>query len=89
MVVEPWDIETLPDYFANLIVSDGMLFSDKISVSRSQAKRVLRPYGGMACVSFHKESESATETADKPVTKKAGELYWRQYVRGPLEGAGN
>jgi 23S rRNA G2445 N2-methylase RlmL len=27
VVVEPWDMESLPDYFANLIVSDGMLLT--------------------------------------------------------------
>ncbi len=73
VVVEPWDIDILPDYFANLIVSDGMLFSGQLSVTREAGYRVLRPYGGIACLSRHKE----------------GELSWRKYVRGPLEGAGS
>jgi len=73
VVVEPWNIETLPDYFANLIVSDGMLLSGQTTATREEGHRVLRPYGGIACLSFHEE----------------GEVTWRKFDRGPLEGAGN
>jgi outer membrane protein assembly factor BamB len=109
IVVEPWDMESLPTYFANLIVSDGMILkgettgtseegrrrvagilpacaegvSPSIDKLRQDARdtrgrdalatrRILRPWGGTACLSFHRD----------------GQVTWRKYVRGPLEGAG-
>jgi outer membrane protein assembly factor BamB len=72
VVVEPWDMESLPGYFANLIVSDGMILTGRTAGTREEGHRILRPWGGTACLSFHRE----------------GEVTWRKYVRGPLEGAG-
>jgi len=72
VVVEPWDIESLPDYFANLIVSDGMILTGETTGTSEQGRRVLRPWGGTACLSFHRD----------------GQVTWRKYVRGPLEGTG-
>ncbi|MHC4206560.1 MAG: outer membrane protein assembly factor BamB family protein, partial [Planctomycetota bacterium] len=72
VVVEPWDMESLPDYFANLIVSDGMILTGETTGTSEQGRRILRPWGGTACLSFHRD----------------GQVTWRKYVRGPLEGAG-
>ena len=72
VVVEPWDMESLPDYFANLIASDGMILTGRTTGTREEGRRILRPWGGTACLSFHHD----------------GEVAWRKYVRGPLEGAG-
>jgi len=72
VVVEPWDLTSLPDYFANLIVSDGMLITGKTEGTREEVRRILRPWGGAACLSFHRD----------------GEVVWRKFVRGPLEGTG-
>ncbi|MHC4172540.1 MAG: outer membrane protein assembly factor BamB family protein [Planctomycetota bacterium] len=72
VVVEPWALKSLPDYFANLIVSDGMLTTGKTTGTREQNRRIRRPWGGVTCLSFHRD----------------GELTWRKFVRGPLEGAG-
>ena len=72
VAVEPWDMESLPDYFANLIVSDGMLLTGRTMGTVEEGQRVLRPWGGTACLSFHRD----------------GEVTWRTYVRGPLEEAG-
>ena len=72
IVVEPWDMESLPDYFANLIVSDGMLLTGETMGTVEEGQRILRPWGGTACLSLHRD----------------GEVTWRKYVRGPLEGAG-
>ncbi|MCH7557935.1 MAG: PQQ-binding-like beta-propeller repeat protein [Planctomycetes bacterium] len=72
VVVEPWDIKSLPDYFANLLVSDGMLITGRTTGTTEEGLRILRPWGGTACLSFHRD----------------GEVSWRKYVRGPLEGAG-
>jgi len=72
VVVEPWDLKSLPDYFANLIVSDGMLTTGRTTGTTEEGLRILRPWGGAACLSFHRD----------------GEVVWRKFVRGPLEGAG-
>ncbi|HUT45236.1 MAG TPA: PQQ-binding-like beta-propeller repeat protein [Sedimentisphaerales bacterium] len=73
VVVEPWDMESLPDYFANLIVSDGMLITGESTGTTEEGQRVLRPWGGTACLSLHRD----------------GQVTWRTYVRGPLQGAGD
>lgn len=72
IVVEPWDMESLPSYFANLIVSDGMLLTGRTAGTTEEGQRILRPWGGVACLSFHSE----------------GKVVWRSFVQGPLEGAG-
>ena len=73
VVVEPWDVQTLPDYFANLIVSDGMLRTGETAASQEERNRVLRPWGGTEYLSFH----------------ESGQVVWKQSTRGPLEGAGS
>jgi outer membrane protein assembly factor BamB len=72
VVVEPWDMESLPDYFANLIVSDGMILTGETTGTSEEGRRILRPWGGTACLSFQRD----------------GQVTWRKYVRGPLQGAG-
>ena len=72
IVVEPWDMESLPSYFANLIVSDGMLLTGRTMGTSEESQRILRPWGGVACLSFHRD----------------GDVVWRNFVQGPLEGAG-
>ena len=73
VVVEPWDLPTLPDYFANLIVSDGMVCTGETATSHEDRLRVLRPWGGTVYLSFH----------------ESGEVLWKRFTRGPLEGAGD
>jgi outer membrane protein assembly factor BamB len=73
VIIESWDIETLPDYFANLVVSDGMVIDGKTDYPEDQRFRVLRPWGGISLLSFHQD----------------GELSWKKTERGGLEGAGN
>ena len=72
IVVEPWDMPSLPDYFANLIVSDGMLLTGQTAGTTEEGRRILRPWGGKACLSFHRD----------------GQVTWRTYVQDALEGAG-
>lgn len=73
VVVEPWDLASLPDYFANLIVSDRMLITGEASADQEAVQRVLRPYGGMAFLGFDRQEKTLE----------------RAVVRGPLAGAGN
>jgi len=73
VAVAPWKLDTLPDYFANLIVSDAMLHTGQTAAVAEQRSRVLRPWGGVECLSFH----------------ESGQVVWKQSRRGPLEGTGN
>ena len=73
VIVEPWDIESLPDYFANLIVSDDLLIGGNTAVAQEEMFRVLQPYGGVTYLSFSGESKATVQ----------------KVVRGPLPGAGS
>lgn len=73
IVVEPWDLSSLPDYFANLIVSDGMLIGGETQSTVEERSRVLRPWGGVSLLGSFRN----------------GEVSWVQSVRGELAGAGN
>jgi len=73
VIVEPWNISDLPPYFANLIVSDELLITGAVTVTREQLERVLRPAGG-------------TVVAGTP--EAGGGLRWRTFVRPKLEQAG-
>lgn len=48
VIIQPWALSELPDYFANIVVSEKMLLSGKTDHSSEDIYRVLRPYGGMA-----------------------------------------
>ncbi len=72
VVVEPWDLPALPDYFANLIVSDGMLAAGETAAAQEERHRLLKPWGGTEYLSYHESAE----------------VRWQRFTRGPLEGAG-
>ena len=71
--VEPWDLSALPDCFANLIVSEGMLTSGRTDAPREEIQRLLRPWGGIAYLG----------------AGKGRSIRWTQRRRGPLDGAGS
>ncbi len=73
VVVEPWTIDELPDYFANLIISDDMLFTGTTDSDENDRFRVLRPWGGVSLLPF-RHNEKIT---------------WEKSVRDELEGAGS
>lgn len=75
VVVEQWDIDDLPPYFANLIVSDAMLKKGETSATDEQIGRVLRPYGGMVMLGEKRFLSS--------------KISWEKTVRGKLEGDGD
>jgi outer membrane protein assembly factor BamB len=74
VVVEPWDITSLPPYFANLIVSDDLLTTGVVKAAQEQVERVLRPAGG-------------TVVAGMPNGHDG--LQWRTFKRPKLEQAGS
>ena len=102
IVVADWDLETLPDYFANLIVCEDLLTYGKTDVSPEEIFRVLKPYGGVAVFSLPAEPSGPSLRTDPeeisawfeavvsggPVEKTI-EGSWLSYTRGRLDGAGN
>ena len=102
IVVADWDLETLPDYFANLIVCEDLLTNGKTDVSAEEIFRVLKPYGGVAVFSLPAQtSRPALRTDPKDISswfeaavsggpcEKRHEGSWLSYTRGALDGAGD
>jgi outer membrane protein assembly factor BamB len=84
IVVEQWDLSGLPDYFANLIVSDKMIVSDKFDSPAEEVSRVLRPYGGVAYTpAGYRASDAGYEYRESSIENLT------VVTRGELEGAGS
>ncbi len=77
VVVEPWPVEVLPDYFANLIVSDGMLTTGRTASSEAECQRVLRPWGGVMSLG----SGDGWRTVVREALEGAGD--WTQQYGNP------
>lgn len=98
VIVEPWDLADLPDYFANLVVSDSMLITGHLDGSADEVSRILRPFGGVAIFGYPKAPRDAgafdmkawlanTTLPDPEMISSEGT--WWKIVRGDLEGAGS
>lgn len=102
VVVEQWDLSMLPDYFANLIVSDEMMISGEIKSSSEEMFRVLKPYRGVAY--FGQSAEASKRAKSLELQNLLGWLrnsgapepevdeengIWVKTTRGKLEGAGS
>lgn len=98
VVAEPWDPYDLPDYFATLIVSDGMLETGELRESPADLFRVLKPCGGKVLfygpggkIKLVPEANATAWSEHFPGAKTSGfadGLFRAEYTRGPLEGAG-
>jgi outer membrane protein assembly factor BamB len=100
--VENWNLESLPDYFANLIVADEILVSGKIDINPNDMYRILKPFGGIACFGQLNETgkiinpideqsllEWMRETGAKEIEVSNKNGIWVKAKRGKLEGAGS
>lgn len=102
-IVEQVDLVHLPyaDYFANLIVSENLLFREWQPPAPEELARVLKPCGGMACfgqpegggVTAQDLDPVGVETLLAPIGSFDARLAkqkgaWLVVERGPLEGAG-
>ncbi len=100
--VDQAELSTVPysDYFANLIVSEGVLISGALNASPREAFRMLKPLGGVVCIGQPAEAKGVVETLDAAFLRRwmqAGGMSgyrmgeaagtWAKFVRGPLEGA--
>ena len=102
IVVADLDLETLPDYFANLIFSEDLLTKGETDFSAEEIFRVLKPYGGVAVFNLAAESSGPSVVTDQeeisawfepavsggPIEKTIEEE-WLSYTRGSLDGAGD
>jgi len=85
--VEPWTLEELPDYFANLIVSEGLA----AKLPAKELARVLRPAGGKLMLNMPGDGKFVEELkkharAETSAVLKGGML---EFTRGKLDGAGS
>mgnify|MGYP003731436911 FL=1 len=74
VVVEPWDISELPDFFANLVVSEGTHTTGMGSWPSDQVRRVLSPGRGTAMIRCREPGP--------------GTITWRKEVRKELPDTG-
>ena len=102
IVVENWGLTELPDYFADLIVSEEMMLSGEMDNSAGEMFRVLKPYGGVAYFGQPFETSDKTHLLDEKrllewlsrsgardpeIVRENG--LWARFVRGKLEGSGS
>ena len=95
IMVVPWSYEELPDYFANLVVSESLVLQPGITAPADEIARVLRPAGGKALLGSPTQSGSAAIvrrwTRDSPLPTPDTNTHrgnWVHFTRGKLEGAG-
>ena len=95
IIVAPWSYQELPDYFANLIVSESLVRQPGITAPANEIARVLRPAGGIALLGSPSRSNVANivknwiEDSPLPSPKSSNARgNWIQFTRGKLEGAG-
>ena len=97
VIAADWGYAELPDYFANLIVSERNLLGDDLELPVSHLARVLRPTGGVLLLdSIESWTEEkigkvinglkANVKAEHKINQSNG---WLKFTRGKLEGAGS
>ncbi|HIL25123.1 MAG TPA: hypothetical protein EYG19_06945, partial [Verrucomicrobia bacterium] len=87
----------LPDYFANLIVSERAMLGEELNLPVNQLARVLRPSGGQLVLGLIKDwpLASVEKIRDGLKANAAAETTFRvannhlQFTRGKLKGAGS
>ena len=97
VIAADWSYSELPDYFANLIVSERDLLRDDLELPVDHLARVLRPAGGVLLLG---SIESWTENKINNVIEglkanvKAEHKFdrsnnWLRFTKGKLKGAGS
>ena len=97
VVAADWDYNELPDYFANLIVSERAWIGDDVNLPIDQLARILRPAGGVLLMGSTVEwpADMLPQVLEglKANVKAAHEVShtddWLKFTRGELNGAGS
>ena len=97
VIVADWDAGDLPDYFANLIISERILHGDDVKLPVAQLARVLRPAGGVLLLGSvaNWSTENVASVLDGlKANVQAGhkvslEQGWLKFTKGKLDGAGS
>lgn len=102
IVAADWELTSLPDYFADLIICEGLITQGQTDCDPAEIFRVLKPHGGVVVFNLPGEtSESAIRTDPEEIShwfeavisggpvEKTREGSWLSYIRGGLDGAGN
>jgi outer membrane protein assembly factor BamB len=90
----------IPDYFANLIVSDDVLAEGKLDASAKELFRILKPFGGVAylgqpdgvarrALDADALATWLADSAAPPAEVSREHGVWVSVNRGPLAGAGS
>lgn len=97
VVLGNWDLASLPEYFANLVVSDAILQTEKITAEPAAVYRLLKPFGGVLCLGQVAEVPTVEEEfltnwlhqagPESPVVSQENGL-WVTLTRSALPGAG-
>ena len=87
IVIEQWDLASLPDYFANLIVSDALIASRTGIVWSDEMMRILRPYGGVAYVPSNPSWKPKLNDGSK--VRETSLKNMAIMTRGKLDGSGS
>ncbi len=72
VIVENWSLNSLPDYFADLIVSGGILTHGRTNSSPEEVFNVLKPGGGVVCFG----QPAVDNFSPRPVDLKKLEAEW-------------
>ena len=97
VIAADWDAAELPDYFANLIISERVQHGDDVQLPVGQLARVLRPAGGVLLLGSvaNWPTENVANVLDglkANVHSKHDESVedgWLKFTRGKLDGAGS
>ncbi|MED5382314.1 MAG: PQQ-binding-like beta-propeller repeat protein, partial [Verrucomicrobiota bacterium] len=97
VIAADWGYNELPDYFANLIVSERAWLGDDVHLPMDHLARVLRPAGGVlllgATATWPEGRAGRVIDGLKANAKAAHEVShadgWLKFTRGKLDGAGS
>jgi outer membrane protein assembly factor BamB len=89
--VVDWKYADLPDYFANVVVSEEIMQTGKLSAPADEVMRVLRPAGGVLLLSTDKgfNANAYLSGTDAPRALRAANGSLWKITRPKLEGAGS
>lgn len=95
IIAVPWDYQELPDYFANLVVSERLILQPGITAPLSEIARVVRPAGGTTVLGSPSVTGSiptlrhwASSEPFYPSVNHTENGEWLQFTRPKLDGAG-